>query len=219
MTTKLTVLCALLGAALAAGCSSASPDDGGQTPDLMPGPDAATSTNPPDSASAGCGDPASLIVGAPACNNLPFPAARVPFAAGTGSPPIFTGGTLVDGLYTATKAEGWNTTTGSGRQMGIVIANNGKTMLWFGQTLNADGSGDVDAGSANLAWLRGNYTLSPASANTLAVTVTCSAGTTKAPDALLYTATSTNPPQLVLANAGAADPTVAVTTYERQGCP
>jgi hypothetical protein len=217
MTRKPTIYCALIGAALAAGCSSASPDDGGVAPDLRPGPDAAPPTNPEDSASAGCGSPASLITADVLCNSPAFPAARVPFTAGAGSPPTFTGGTLVDGLYAAIKAEGWNTTTGSGRQMGIVIANGGKTMLWFGQTLNADGSGDLDAG--NLAWLRGNYTLSPASANTLAVTVDCAAGTTKAPSALLYTATSTSPPQIVLANAGATDPTVAVTTYERQGCP
>jgi hypothetical protein len=28
-----------------------------------------------------------------------------------------------------------------------LLPNGGKTMLWFGQTLNADGSGDVDAGT------------------------------------------------------------------------
>jgi hypothetical protein len=218
MTSKPTIYCALIAAALAAGCSSSSPDDGGEAPDQRLGADAAIATNPEDSASAGCGSAASLITADGLCNNLLFPAARVPFTVGTGSPPTFTGGTLVDGLYVAIKAEGWNTTTGSGRQMGIVIANGGKTMLWFGQTLNADGSGDVDAGGANLAWLRGNYTLSPAAANTLAVTVDCSVGSTKAPALLLYTATSTSPPDLVLANGGATDPTVAVTTYEWQGC-
>jgi hypothetical protein len=219
MTRKQTIRCVLIGAAVAAGCSTASPDDGGEAPDQRPGADAAASAGPEDSASAGCGNAASLITADGLCNNLPFPVARVPFTVGTGSPPAFTGGTLVDGLYAAIRAEGWNTATGSGRQMGIVIANGGTTMLWFGQTLNADGSGDVDAGSANLAWLRGNYALSPASANTLAVTVDCAVGSTKAPAALLYTAASTSPPELVLANAGATDPTVAVTTYEWQGCP
>ena len=213
---KLTLLTPLIVAGLAAGCSGASTDDGGETPDQRPGPDAALG---PDTGPAGCGDPASLITGPPLCNNLPFPTTRVPFTAGIGSAPTFTGGALVDGLYAAIKAEGWNASTGSGRQMGVVIADGGKTMLWFGQTLNADGSGDVDAGSANLAWLRGNYALAPASSNTLAVTTECSAGTTAAPSALLYTATATDPPQLVLANAGAKDPTAAVTTYQRQGCP
>jgi hypothetical protein len=219
MTTKLTRLHALIGAALVAGCSSTSSDDGGQTPGPAPGPDATIGLGTPDSASAGCRNPMSLITGDGSCNNVPVPATRVPFAVGAGGAPTFTGGALVDGLYAAIKAEGWNTTAGSGRQMGLVIANAGKTMLWFGQTLNADGSGDGDAGTPGLAWLRGNYTLSPASSNSLGLTADCHAGTTAAPDTLLYTATATDPPQLILANAGAKDPTAAVTTYERQGCP
>jgi hypothetical protein len=221
---KLKTMSALLIAGLVAACSSASTDDGGETPDTKPGADAApeldTTPGPgADSTSPGCGSSASFLTSDGLCNNLPFPTTRAPFTAGIGNPPAFTGGTLVDGLYVAVKAEGWNVTAGSGRQMGIVIADGGKTMLWFGQTLNADGSGDVDAGTANLAWLRGNYALAAASANTLTVTKQCSVGTTSAPGSLLYTATTTEPPQLILANAGATDPTAAVTTYQRQGCP
>jgi hypothetical protein len=142
-------------------------------------------------------------------------------SARTDTPPTFTGGTLVDGLYTAIKAEGWGTSTGSGRQMGIVLGNGGHTMLWFGQTLNADGSGDAEqtTTSNGLAWLRANFDLSNAADNRLKLDKTCGAGTTGGPPELLYTATTTDPPQLMLANPQTADLTSAVTTYERQGCP
>jgi len=216
MTTKLRMFVALTATVLAAGCSGGSNDDGGTSPDLKPGPDTAPPP-PSDTASATCGSPAKLITTDGLCNNVPFPTQRIPFTVGSGSAPSFTGGTLVDGLYAAIKAEGWNVTTGLGRQMGIVIADGGTTLLWFGQTLNGDGSGDVDAGTTGLGWLRGNFTLS-ASSNTLALTQDCFAGVgTSAPATLLYTATATTPPQLILA--ASSNPSGAVTTYERQGCP
>ena len=199
-------------AIVAAGCSGGDSPDGGQPPDLRPGADAADVTAPT------CVDLTKLVVGeAELCNTLPFPSARVPFTVGTGSAPSFTGGTLVDGLYAAIKAEGWGTTTGRGRQMGIVIGNGGKTLLWFGQTLNADGSGDVDAGTAGLGWLRANYNLTMVSDNTLGLSETCLVGTTSGPPQLLYTATTSNPPQLILANT--ESPSAAVTTCKRRGCP
>jgi hypothetical protein len=217
MTTKLSILNALIGAALAAGCSNAAIEDGGRTPDVGPGSGAATDVA--DLGNVSCGNAASLVTSDGMCNNVPFPSARIPFTTGLGSAPTFTGGALIDGLYAAVRAEGWNTGSGYGRQMGLVIADGGKTMLWFGQTLSADGSGDVDAGTASLVWLRGNYTLSLTSSNTLALATSCAAGTTTAPTALLFTATATDPPQMLLANPGVKDPTTAVTTYERQGCP
>lgn len=194
----------------AAGCSGGdSSPDSGHPPDLRPAADVMEPT---------CVDLAKLVVSeAELCNTPSFPATRVPFTVGTGSAPSFTGGTLVDGLYAAIKAEGWGTTTGRGRQMGIVIGNSGRTLLWFGQTLNADGSGDVDAGTAGLGWLRANYDLTMVSDNTLGLSETCLVGTTSGPPQLLYTATATNPPQLILANV--ESPSAAVTTYERQGCP
>jgi hypothetical protein len=191
----------LLAAALAAGCSN---------------PGSPTK----DATGLACPDPQSLMV-AGTCNTVPFPSRRVPFTVGSGSAPSFVGGTLVDGLYAAIKAEGWNTSTGYGRQMGIVIGNDGATLLWFGQTLNADGTGDVDAGTTGLVWLRANFDLSISAAapNKLLLSETCGAGTTTGPPELLFTATTGNPPQIALANAQASDPTTAVTTYERQGCP
>jgi hypothetical protein len=200
---------------IAAGCSGGdSSPDSGHPPDLRPATDAADVIEPP------CVDLAKLVVSrAELCNTLPFPSTRVPFTVGTGSAPSFTGGTLVDGLYAAIKAEGWDTTASRGRQMGIVIgsSNDGKTLLWFGQTLNADGSGDVDAGTAGLGWLRANYKLTMVSDNTLGLGEDCLVGTTSGPPRLLYTATATNPPHLILANADS--PNTAVVTYERQGCP
>jgi hypothetical protein len=212
MIAKLWTLPALVGVALAAGCSSSSNDDGGTSP----GPDMAPVTS--DTIGNTCGSPANLITTDGLCNNVPFPTQRVPFTIASGSAPTFTGGALVDGLYAVVKAEGWNVSTGLGRQMGIVIANGGTTMLWFGQTLNRDGSGDVDAGTTGLGWLRGNFILTADSANTLALKQDCFAGLgTSAPATLLYTATTTNPPQLILA--ATSNPSGAVTTYERQGCP
>jgi len=209
-----------------AGCSASSSEDGGPPQDMRPGPDLTTGDLPtgPDARDAEamtCAEVAGLITSDGLCNAVPFPTQRVPFTVGTGSPPAFTGGTLVDGLYTAIKAEGWNVTTGSGRQMGIVLMAGGKTMLWFGQVLNPDGSGDAyaDGGTAGLAWLRANFDLASAGQNKLALTKTCGAGTAGGPPELLYTMTTTDPPQLVLANAQATDPTSAVTIYERRGCP
>jgi hypothetical protein len=217
MTTQLRMLCALVGATLVAGCSGGSNEDGGAEPDLAPGPDTTPATTS-DTASNTCGSPAALITTDGLCNNVPFPTQRIPFTIATGSAPTFTGGALIDGLYAAVKAEGWNVSTGLGRQMGIVIADGGTTMLWFGQTLNRDGSGDVDAGTVGLGWLRGNFKLSMDSANTLALAQDCFAGAgTSAPTTLLYTATTTTPPQLILA--AESNPSGAVTTYERQGCP
>jgi len=214
---------ALVALALAAGCGSVSPEDGGASPDLRrtspdlrPGPDLPSGA---DTASYTCPSPAGWITTSDACNLMPFPLTRVPFTVQTGTPPTFTGGKLVDGLYVAIKAEGWNVTTGSGRQMGIVIGDGGSTLLWFGQTLNADGSGDMSAGTPGIYWLRANYDLAIDAQNTLALSQTCTAGTTMGPPKLLYTATTTSPSQLILANASATNPTGAVTTYERQGCP
>jgi hypothetical protein len=199
---------------VAGGCSSAaSAPDAGLAPDLRePGDTTGTSTET-------CPNLPELTTNGGLCNLVPFPTARVPFTTGTGAPPTFTGGNLVDGLYTAIKAEGWNAGTGSGRQMGLVLMDGGKTMLWFGQTLNADGSGDVDAGTSGLYWLRANFDVSASGSNTLALEPTCEAGTTTGPPTLLYTATSSEPRQLILAKVGASDPAVLVTTYERQGCP
>ena len=215
MATQRSLRQAFLIAALVAGCSGGgSPPDSGPPPDLPP--DLGPGADAADLAPSSCVDVEGLLSG-DLCNNLPFPTTRVPFSVGSGSAPSFTGGALVDGLYTAIKAQGWGVTSGSGRQMGLVIGNGGKTLLWFGQTLNADGSGDVDAGTDDLYWLRGNFDLTTVSSNTLGLTKTCLVGTAGGPAQLLYTVTSTDPPQLLLANA--SSPSAAVTTYERRGCP
>jgi hypothetical protein len=217
MATKLTLRFAVCASLVAAGCSGASNEDGGSLQDTKP----ASGADAGDVAAAACPGSSGLITNDGTCNNVPFPTTRVPFTVRNDTAPTFAGGTLVDGLYTAIKAEGWGVSTGAGRQMGIVLLNGGTTMLWFGQTLNRDGSGDVDAGTTGLYWLRADYDLAFESPNILALTPTCEAGTTYGPPKLLYTATATDPPQLLLANASptSGSPTGAVTTYERQGCP
>lgn len=205
--------------ALLLGCSAGSNDDAGQGGDHDATPDLASRPDGGDASAASCPNVADLVTGDGLCNAVPFPTTRVPFSAMSGPAPTFTGGTLIDGLYTAIEAEGWDTDSGSGRQMGLVIGDGGTTLLWFGQTLRDDGSGDVDAGTSGLYWLRANYELSAASSNTLALRETCLAGTTAGPPELLYTVTNTDPPQLLLANATAPNPTVAITTYEWRGCP
>jgi hypothetical protein len=220
MSTTLPTRYALLLTTILAGCGGGSAEDAGPPQDVRPAPDlTAPGQDVRDTGRTTCGEVAGLITGNGQCNTPPYPTRRVPFTVGTGSPPTFTGGTLVDGLYTAIKAEGWNVTTGSGRQMGIVLTNGGKTLLWFGQTLNADGTGDAEPSTTSngLAWLRANFELSSTAPNTLALAKTCGAGTAGGPPELLYTMTTTDPPQLVLAQA--TNPTSAVTTYERQGCP
>jgi hypothetical protein len=212
---------AFIAALVAAGCSSSSsPSSPVDSSPPQAGKEAGPEASPAaDTATFACPDPPNLTVTDGSCNLVPFPTTKVPFTVADGQAPTFTGGKLVDGLYTAIKAEGWNVTSGSGRQMGLVVQDGGTTLLWFGQTLNADGTGDLDAGTPGLAWLRANYSLSVASENTLALAATCSVGTTSGPPELLYTATETDPPQLILANAKSGNPTGAVTTYERRGCP
>ena len=220
MATKFPIRQMFIAAAIATGCSNpAAPPDSGQAQDLRPVTDLSGPTDTASTAPPGCPNPPNLTTRDGTCNLVPFPTIRVPFTTGAGSAPAFSGGTLVDGLYTAIKAEGWNTTTGYGRQMGLVLLDGGTTMLWFGQTLNADGSGDVDAGTSGLVWLRANYNIAVTSQNTLTLTSQCAAGTTTGPATLLYTATMTDPPQLILANPTASNPAGAVTTYERKGCP
>jgi hypothetical protein len=196
--------------ALAVACSSSE----GVSADASPATDARAAA---DAAGTSCGgDLARLMVSAEGgCNTLPFPAPRLPFTVGSGSAPSFTGGALVDGLYAATRAEGWNVSNGTGRQMGLVLGNGGKTLLWFGQILDADGNGDLESGTA-VGWLRGNYDLE-VGANTLDLTATCQTGSgAQAPAQLLYTAVPGNPPQLLLGSAQGQS--VSLTTYTWQGC-
>ena len=210
-------LCLTIGA----GCSG-DPASGASVPlDAGPGADAADSSRPVDASvvdgsdatdggSDACSDPLDLIATDGTCNTLVYPATRVPFTVGTGTGWVPVGGALVDGLYSVVKMEGWNTTSGSGRQMSIVVTSGGTKILVAGLVLNADGTGDADAG---LPWMRANYTVSIASTNQLSLSEDCSVGTASFPGTLLYTATTTNPPQLMLGGT-----TGAAVTYERQGC-
>jgi hypothetical protein len=178
-------------------------------------PDAATVLSPADSAAGGAGgspaDAASAVTcpGAPdftvasECNSVVNSAPSVDFSPGTGSPPSFSGGTVVDGLYVASKAEAWGTTTGTGRRLTLVVAGNGSKIFW---------AGDVLSGTTTSSF-RANTTVS-VSGNQLLQTTTCSTGTVTIPSALSYTAT---PTEMVFATTSGS--IVTATTYTRQGCP
>ncbi len=138
-----------------------------------------------------------------ACNTVPNTAPAVAFTDGAGDRPTFVGGTIVDGLYQASKVEGWNISTKMGRQMTLVAAERGTKLFW---------SGDVLAGSAR-ANLKAITNVVP-SGNQLAATVLCRQGQGAIPATMSYTAT---PTQLVLA--AGQDDALTVTTYTRVGCP
>jgi hypothetical protein len=196
----------LLGLSITTGCGS---NPSGGTPD------AATVLSPADSAAGGAGgsptDVASAATcsGAPdftaasACNSVVNNAQSVDFSPGTGSPPTFSGGTVVDGLYVATKAEAWGTTTGTGRRFTLVVEGNGSTIFW---------AGDVLSGTTTSSF-RANTTAS-VSGNQLLQTTTCRTGEVTIPPALSYTAT---PTEMVFATTSGS--IVTATTYTRQGCP
>ena len=106
------------------------------------------------------------------CNSVVNSAPSVDFSPGTGSPPSFSGGTVVDGLYVASKAEAWGTTTGTGRRLTLVVAGNGSKIFW---------AGDVLSGTTTSSF-RANTTVS-VSGNQLLQTTTCSTGTVTIPSA------------------------------------
>lgn len=137
------------------------------------------------------------------CNTVPNTALAVAFSDGAGERPTFTGGTIVDGLYQASKVEGWNASNKMGRQMTLVVAEQGTKIFW---------SGDVLAGS-DRANLKAITTVAP-SGNQLALTVLCLQSQAAIPATMTFTAT---PTQLVLA--AAQNDALTVTTYTRVGCP
>jgi hypothetical protein len=141
------------------------------------------------------------------CNTVSNDARAVPFTAATGTPPAPGGGTLVEGVYFATRAEGYGSATPAGRRLTLVILGGGTRMLWAGDVLDAAGGTTTLSFRATAA-----VTVSGSHLN---VSTTCSSiSPPPLPAVLAFTASGD---QLVLsAETGGA---TSVTTYQRQGCP
>jgi hypothetical protein len=140
------------------------------------------------------------------CTTAANAATAIPFSAGVGTAPTPAGGTVVDGLYEATRTEIYGGGTGSGRRITLVVTGGGTRIFWVGEVLDA-------AGQAVVTSFRADTTVA-VQGTKLAFTATCvSATPSPIPAALDFTATPTT---LVLSLANGA--TTAVTTYTRRGC-
>ncbi len=137
------------------------------------------------------------------CNTVPNTAVAVSFTDGTGDPPAFTGGTILDGVYQATKVEGWNPVSRTGRRFTIVVAEQGKKLFWSGDVLTETESVSLKA-----------ITTAATSGNQLTQAALCLQGAVGIPNTMSYTAT---PSRLVLA--ATQGDALLVTTYTRMGCP
>jgi hypothetical protein len=167
------------------------------------GADAAASA---DQAGAACPPRPDLVQASPACNTLVSSAGAVPFTAATGTPPVPSGGAITDGLYEATRAQGWGAVTPSGRRLTIAVLQGATRILWTGDVLDptgttvttsfrADSSGTVTGDQIDLTTDCFSTATSP---------IPVSVGFTATPDQLLF-----------IAGSGA---NVAATTYTRRGC-
>jgi len=156
-----------------------------------------------DQGGATCPARPDLLAAAPVCNTVTNNAPSVPFTTGTGTPPALNGGAIADGLYEATKAEGFGTVTPSGRRLTLVILDGATQMLW---------SGDVLA--TVLSSFTANATMA-VSGNQITITPTCSSTTpAPLPPAVTYQSTATEL-RLALIDSGGNG---AITTYTRRGC-
>ena len=183
--------------------STASPatNDAGADTGGAPGADVAAD------ASRACPAAATLITDAPACNTLVNNATAVPFAQGAGTPAVPAGGTIRDGLYEATRAEGYGGATPSGRRLTLAVLDGGTRFLFGGEVL--DGAGTQVTLSFRV---NANASVSGAS---VAFSTTCMSGASNPlPAALDFTASGDT---LVMGLTSGT--TTSVTTYTRKGCP
>jgi hypothetical protein len=149
--------------------------------------------------------PSSDFSSSATCNTVVNDASAVAFTPGAGNAPTFTGGTIKDGVYHATKAEAWGASTGTGRRFTLVVLEGGTKFYYVGDILDAQGG---------VATTMVAITTASTSGNQLTQTTVCMVGSAQIPAIESYTATSS---ELVLsATQGSV---VSVTTYTRAGCP
>jgi hypothetical protein len=141
----------------------------------------------------------------PACNAVANNAPAIPFSVG-GPAPLLGGGTIADGVYHATRAEGFNDAPAAGRRMTLAVSNHGRTFAWAGEVLDA-------AGKTATATVSATANVS-VSGTWLAVTTVCPAeGPSPLPSTMVFSAT---PATLVLAARDEQGTITSVTTYTRQ---
>lgn len=139
----------------------------------------------------------------PACNAIKNEATPVPFTAKSGPLPVLAGGPLEDGVYQATRAEGYGAVAASGRRMTLAVSAGGTELGWSGDVLDA-------AGATVLASIHANARVT-ASGNRLDLTTICSS---VSPDPLpARMAYAARPGELVLGLVEAGGG--FVTTYTR----
>jgi len=139
------------------------------------------------------------------CNAVSNDATSVAFSAGSGNPPTFTGGGIRDGVYHATKAEAWGTTSGTGRRFTLVVLEGGTKFYYAGDILDAQGA---------VATTMVAVTTASTSGNQLTQSTVCMVGSAQIPTIESYTATSD---ALILS--ATQGTVVSATTYTRVGCP
>jgi len=184
---------------------------GSNSPTSVPAQDANTSVGARDGAAdtvatnpATCQGAPDYSSGAQTCNSLVNDATPVLFTTGVGDVPTFTGGTIMDGLYHATKTEAWGASTGTGRRFTLVVLEDGTKFYYAGEILDDQGG---------VATPLVAITTASTSGNQLNQTVVCLTGSVQIP-VESYTATSA---ELILAASQGS--VVSVTTYTRVGCP
>ena len=141
----------------------------------------------------------------PACNAVPNGAQAIPFSRDA-TPPSLAGGTIADGVYHATRAQGFNDAPAAGHRMTLAVSNHGHTFEWAGDVLDAAGKRVTETVSATA-----NVSVS---GTWLAVTTTCPAqGPSPLPGTMVFSATPTT---LILAARDDQGTITSVTTYTRQ---
>ncbi len=159
-----------------------------------------------DSGTGACA-PQPGLINATTCDNVVNSATAIPFTPLTGTQPVPTGGTVLDGLYESTKTGVYGATTGNGRRITFVIttlADSTKHMLWNGEVRDATGANVT-------ATLQADVTVTIAGTQITNTKINCGA-TALLPPAFDYTVSGSD---LILSLSSS----MAATTYTRRGCP
>jgi hypothetical protein len=141
----------------------------------------------------------------PVCNTVANDAPAIPFSVG-GTTPLLGGGAIADGVYHATRAEGFNDAPAAGRRMTLEVSQNGRRFAWAGEVLDA-------AGKTVTATVNATAHVSVSGTWLAVMTVCPSEGPSPLPATMVFSATPTT---LILAARDDQGTITSVTTYTRQ---